>query len=167
VQPPDRTADDLGIGRARATRLRNALVRAGVASVDQLRSLAAGRIGAAPGLGPNHVRLVRQLLARNLDRGLQDLLDEVPLMPPPAAGPRLLLEREREVLRLRHPVPGQARLTFQEIAERLGVSPARVRQLHARGLEKLGRARVALLRGEPVREALRADLIALGHALPP
>jgi RNA polymerase sigma factor (sigma-70 family) len=57
-----------------------------------------------------------------------------------------LSEREREVLRARFGLDGEAK-NLRQIAERLGVSPERIRQLESRALGKLRAAAVGELSG--------------------
>jgi RNA polymerase sigma factor (sigma-70 family) len=69
-----------------------------------------------------------------------------------------LPRRSAEVLRLRFGFDSEA-LTLEEIAERAGVSPERVRQVESKGLEKLRRLVVA--EGRLSRRAFDDALAAL------
>lgn len=148
--------------RARATRLRNALVRAGIARVEQLRPLAEGQLSVAPGLGPSYVALIQEMLADGRDRELQALLDETPPLLEAPVSPDALLRRERDVLLVRFP-PGEPPLSRAQIAQTLGVSPTRVAQLESRALDRLGRFRRAARLGQPLSASARADLDQFRH----
>jgi RNA polymerase primary sigma factor len=76
------------------------------------------------------------------------MLDLLAEAPPPEIGEELdlehllsvLSEKEREVIRLRYGLDGIPSHTLEEIAQRLGLSRERVRQLEARAIEKLRKA---------------------------
>ena len=62
-----------------------------------------------------------------------------------------LNERERRVLELRHGIANCREHTIQEIADRMGCSPARVRQLERLAIDRLRRRRSTWTR--PMRTA--------------
>jgi len=78
------------------------------------------------------------------------LLEEAPRRQAQAAL-HTLNERERRVLELRHGIANCREHTIQEIADRMGCSPARVRQLERLAIDRLRRRRSTWTR--PMRTA--------------
>lgn len=96
----------------------NALQRAGVVTVGQVRTMSEKRLLEIPNVGPEAVADISAALA---DRAVRPD-DTIELLGLPAA--RVISERDQELVRVR-----QRAATIAAIARRFGISSGRVRQI--------------------------------------
>lgn len=100
----------------------NAVHRAGVVTVAQLRALSAAQLRGIPNLGPTSVADISAALG---DPTLRSD-DPIELLALPQPGPNF--ERDQQLIRMR-----QRGATYAQVARRFGISKARVGQILARG----------------------------------